>query len=281
MLLKSIAKRNFQPPSGSVFDWSHPLARECSLWVSPLCAGGQTVDLSIGADAYTSRASPAGIVQGYSDGGGVALLAKNLSTDFIVTPRAGTRLKWKSTLPFTLLCYWRRIGGGNTYLLNKTAGGFQPTVFLRHRVSAQGNDCTFTCGASPYTDITAGAGAPRQQPYHQVAVHQPNGDMLLYQDGLLKATGNDSTTWDLTTNTQSIGWNNGGNNWNGDFFIFAAWNRSLSAQEVTWLNAEPWLLLKQTASVAYFPSAAVVATLKNRRTLTDLGTRIGSRQMRG
>ncbi len=58
------------------------------------------------------------------------------------------------------------------------------------------------------------------------------------------------------------------------------WNRVLTADDITLLYQAPYAMLVAPLGQQYFfvPPAAVVATTKERRTLSPIGTRVGSRQ---
>jgi hypothetical protein len=114
-----------------------------------------------------------------------------------------------------------------------------------------------------------------------------SGNVILYQDGISSATGNwiDTDSYTDAGLAGTIGYDIADTSGNlfGAITIVAAWTRALSPVEAIQLNSDPFafIALNEDFVAAMWKGTVAGVAVKFRKTFSQIGGRVGSRQPQG
>jgi hypothetical protein len=250
-----------KPPYGAaVIRWDHPLANQLSgLWLHNE-VGGELEDLTGRVARSTTTGSPvatwkSGVrgpcltFNGATSAGYKTLSGKTLAGLANSSVVAVGRTTAATASTSRALYIERASSGNDLYYLGVSnsgfAGGFNTNAQFFYRDTA--GTLNNVTGASTVNDGVA----------RMFAVTKIGTAAVLYLNGASEATG-ELTASDTCSNADSA--TEGGDladtadRWQDDIFYMARWTRGLTAQEMRWLAAEPYAMLRPVVRRRYFTS---------------------------
>ncbi len=274
-----------KPALGAVLDPTHPLAVGLvGCW--PFLERG-----SLATRDYAPATAPGTFTNGPTWGvQSVPVISFAVGSDQYVN--VGNPTKLQITGALTIATHYRLrtgLASGADYMLvakDKDSGGRAYTMDVSG-TAAWGTRFYINGGSGDHVTNTAieGITAAAGDDKAAVGVYDPSiPQVRIYVNGVLMNTSSsaDASIPAATANVlfgrrEYSGFTEPLDGWLRYVYI---WNRVLSAGEILALYQEPYALLQEPLGQRslFVPPAAVAATVRERRTLSPMGTRVGSRQ---
>lgn len=270
-----------QPPIGARINLGHPLANGLIFYAVFNAGGGDAKTLLPENFAATllSGATPNWVAG-----------ADGSSINWNGTPSAWyERGSWAEPAYLTALYRGRRTGTLPTYAraFGKTAnnGGSLPYISygLEFNSAGAGQDqviADLAVSASSLRQTGAYTMSPGSAQVHTAGLSwDPSGNLRLWINGLNATTSSFAAApayYDATATGRMIISGSSAvtpaNQWNGDIYYLAVWNRVLNGAEHEWLHAEPYaMLLPQSPRLSYFIPAPASSGCSQRIALMGIG----------
>lgn len=252
-----------QPPSGAQIDFGHPLAKGLTFYTLFNAGGGpQQALLPASAPETLLGTTPTPIWATGPDAGKSHNWNNNWSSWY-------ERGSWvEPTNQVTCVVRLRRVGNLPSFSVPilKTAKNAGSTPFwsygLEYNRAAAGQDVvvalisTSGTAGGVGTAVNLGAGATLNA--HTLGMTYTSGALKLFYNGILKQTDvfSGTITYDTTSTGRLIlsgaSAAAAGNEFSGQIFYSAIWNRALTGSEMEWLNTEPYAMLVPTKRKKFF-----------------------------
>ncbi len=267
---------NAYPPAGVALAVGHPLtAGLVGGWFFTI-GGGKQVPNIVAAPSYATL--DANVTRGMSIGTPAAIWTTG--TSGIVATQSGPLLGGRPNWSIVARMYLPTIGGSGRAIYCERAASGNDILKLDY----QGNngdqlDLTYRNDSGTLIQL-ASANIHDGRP-HDVAGTKRGTDCRIYIDGFQVNQGTFGSSSDAFTDAglaSRIGADAGDSNayWLGSIYYVLVYNRTLSQVEIQEIGAEPYAIFAPPVWRRYF--IPHVVTTVERRTLSPLGARVGSRQ---
>lgn len=257
------------PSTRSQINRAHPLARALKNCI--IFGNGVPVDI-----ALPLQLAPAGTLGWATSAGGPAFYPPQTGGNFALKPN-GTAL---TAGDFSIRLIFSPVTwpGGFTSLIDTTSATRDPiSVFI----DTSGNVSFFQISGTSTGTLTTGMAAGQLWDF---VLSRAGSTITGYVNSVSKGTMTNGGTSSSPTN-QVFGENGSGSGSNPDvkYISYQSWLRALSQSEVRQLYADPYCFLLPESSNIILPvkGPVVVSAVLFRKTLSQIGGRVGSRQSQG
>ncbi len=262
-----------KPPPGTPIDPTHLLAQGL-LYCWPCTEGAGTLQNAVNPSTGVGQFNAASGIGGWDATNHGAAIAVTLSVGYITFPT--DTVLGLPTGPSTILLGWHKRDASNrasaAFGVDDTTnriGVHLPysdgTVYFDYGGASEGSTRLSIGGLTFGDDFWAFTTGPR--------------GMEIWQNSLLRATNSANPTRSNVASPFYLGLGQGMLSAdNADAWYFAIYTRQLRVEEIQSVTAQPFQMFAPPVWRRYFIPAAAAVTTVERRTLSPVGARVGSRQ---